>query len=178
MTISNSLMTGSRTNRSKLCKSNFKLQETNVLLDISCHNTGDAMPKNIWFAKGCYRKDVLRKYKKNFRATKSLTDDLEYLFLKGFQMDGPKKGKNKYTAQQAVAFLNNMILEDGRRKYSNRDGNPNGPLPNKQYVQAFFHKRKMKMQQEEASKARRLDELIRNNNEDIDNSVEESLEEE
>ena len=95
-----------------------------------------------------------------FRATKALTDDLEYLILKGFEQDGPKKGKNKYTPMEALTFLQNMTSEDGRRKYSDRSGNPNGPLPTKQYIQSFFYNRKKKMEEAEVNKSRRSEQQL------------------
>ena len=102
------------------------------------YSSNSDIPNSVWYARGCYRKEVLKVYKSNFRATKALTNDLEYLFLKGFEKDGAKKGKNKYTPAEALVFLQNLTTEDGRRKYSDRDGNPNGPLPTKQYIQSFF----------------------------------------
>ena len=77
------------------------------------------------------------------------------LFLEGFYTDGPKQGKNKYSAQEALAHLANLKLENGRKKYSHDISNRNGPLPSVQYIKAWFHNRKDKMAEVERSRANR-----------------------
>ena len=94
-----------------------------------------------WFDDGCYRKHR----KKKFQASDDLEQDLEVLFLEGFQTEGPKKGKNKYTPEQALAYLKNLKLPNGRWKYSNNKENPCGPLPTKLYIQGKFSRQKDKM---------------------------------
>lgn len=102
-----------------------------------------------WYSSGCYRK----RSKDQFRATPALKDDLETLFIQGFQTDGPKKGRNKYTPEQALVTLKNLKIDDGRRKYSHAASNRNGPLPTKQYIQGWFSRRKNKMAEDEKKRA-------------------------
>ena len=110
----------------------------------------NGMDYAIWYAEGCYRKHVKEK---RFKASKSLKLDLEYLFLKGFDRNGPKKGKDKYTPVQALVYLQNLTLDNGRRKYSPDPLNLHGPLPTKQYIQGWFSRRKGKMAEEERRRA-------------------------
>jgi hypothetical protein len=114
-----------------------------------------------WYSSGCYRK----RSKPQFRASPALKDDLETLFIQGFQIDGPKKGRNKYTPEQALATLKNLKTDDGRRKYSHVAGNRNGHLPTKQYIQGWFSRRKNKMAEDEKNRAKAL-ERARNNVQD------------
>lgn len=98
--------------------------------------------------------DVIeKKSKPSFRASAALLLDLEALFLQSFDTEGPKKGKNKYTPDQALVFLQNLKNNDGRRKYSYDKQNDNGPLPTKQYIQGWFSRRKNKMAEVEKEKA-------------------------
>ena len=84
-----------------------------------------------------------------FRASEALKADLEALFLEGFEKDGPKQGKNKYTPDQAFVFLRNLKMNNGRRKYSFHPSNKNGSLPSTLYIQGWFSRRKNKMAEEE-----------------------------
>ena len=145
-----SLATGTRKNRSKYVTTN----PTEVRLcteNPSVHEFVDLS----WFSDGCYR---TKKYK-SFSASDTLKVDLEALFLQGFQTEGPKKGNNKYTPDQALAFLKNLKKSDGRRKYSHDSNNRNGPLPTKQYIQGWFSRRKAKMAEEEKKRAEAMKQL-------------------
>ena len=134
-------------------QNSFSVNETDNIypnnsndIDVSC------LDDTTWYSKGCYRKQVKAN---KFRATKSLKLDLECLFLKGFDDHGLKKGKNKYTPQQARTYLQNMEMENGRRKYSSQ--NVHGPLPSKEYIQGWFSRRKAKMAKLERERANRLE---------------------
>lgn len=102
--------------------------------------------KKEWYADGCYRSDV--RPRKVFRGTKELTKDLELLFRAGERRDGggAKKNAAKYTPEQAIARLANMKDNNGRRKYSHRENNPNGPLPSEAYVRSWFSRQKTRKQ--------------------------------
>ena len=96
---------------------------------------------------GCYRKDNTNWKKKNFSASKELLRDIEFLFIEGDRRDNRSKDSNKinagkYTPEQALAFLTNLLNPDGSRKYSQRIDNPNGPLPSVAYVKSKFSARK------------------------------------
>lgn len=97
---------------------------------------------NDWFSRGCYRRDTRKK--NTFRASLELVKDLQLLYLAGERRDGggEKKNASKYTPSQAIARLANMKDEQGRRKYSYRQGNPNGPLPSEAYVRSWFSRQK------------------------------------
>ena len=91
-----------------------------------------------WFRKGCY--NSVRRMNK--RATESLLADLEYLFLAGLQRDNIEKGgANKYTPLQALTYLLNLKMPDGRRKYSFASNNKNGPPPSIKYLKSWFSRR-------------------------------------
>ena len=91
-----------------------------------------------WFKKGCY--NSVRKTP--YRASQILLDDLEALFLAGYQIDhNEKSAANKYTPAQALAFLSNLKLDDGRRKYSHDKTNLNGSLPSIKYIKSWFARR-------------------------------------
>ena len=144
-----SLATGSRTNRSDFINTERPL-ETKVCTSIP---TPNSLVDLSWFKDACYRK----RRKGAFRATQALKADLEILFLQGFQKDGPKQGRNKYTPEQAYIHLKNLKKENGRRKYGHDPHNEeNGPLPTKLYIQSWFSRRKNKMAKEEREKAQRL----------------------
>ena len=99
---------------------------------------------NLWFSNGCYRRDM--RERPSFAATKVLLLDLELLYISGERRDGggEKKNASKYTPAQALARLSNMKDENGRRKYSFKEGNSNGPLPTEPYIRAWFSRRKSK----------------------------------
>ena len=99
-----------------------------------------------WYANGCYHKVDKQK---NFRSTRSLRADLEYLFISGFNSDGLKRGKNKFNPKQALAFLKNLKIGNGRRKYSNVEGNIHGQLPTKAYIWSWFSIQKNKLAKQE-----------------------------
>ena len=104
---------------------------------------------NSWFSDGCYRRDIRKT--PSFAATKELVLDLELLYIAGERRDGggsEKKNASKYTPAQALARLSNMKVENGRRKYSCRKGNSNGPLPTEAYIRAWFSRRKSKKNRE------------------------------
>lgn len=122
-----------------------------------------------WYKPGCYRAPE-RSY---FRATNALIDDLEALFLDGFRRDGAKKGSNKYTPERALAFLRNLRLPSGRRKYSPDKSNSNGPLPATEYIKSWFSRRKSKMAEVERDKENMKD--FEDAFEDIDNEDEDIL---
>jgi hypothetical protein len=148
-----SLATGSRTNRSNFINQSRTLVIEKCVSEPLLHDDVDSS----WFEVGCYRK----RRKEPFRASKSLKADLEALFLAGFQTDGPKRGKNKYSPEQAVAFLKNLTLGNGRRKYGYDKGNINGPPPSKLYIQAWFGRRKTLMAKEEREKVNKYEEANR-----------------
>lgn len=101
----------------------------------------------IWFSRGCY--NSVRK--KGTRASKALQSDLEHLFLAGHQVNNKDKGAaNKYTPLQALTYLKNLTLENGRRKYSDDPLNVNGPLPTIQYIKSWFGRRARKMLHEDS----------------------------
>ena len=121
------LATGSMTNR---CEASTA-RETKV-------RDGDERisNNNNWFERGCY--NSVRRMNK--RA--SLLADLEYLFIAGLQRDNVEKGgANKYTPLEAVTYLLNLKLPDGRRKYSHDEENKNGPPPTLKYVKNWFSRR-------------------------------------
>jgi len=124
-----------------------------------------------WYATGCYRRSE-RNYT---HVSASLIDDLEALFMEGFCRDGEKKGTNKYTAEQARAFLLNLRLPGGRRKYSHDSKNENGPLPTVIYIKSWFSRRKSKMANEErARKERQTNQAVAIRNEREGNEDNES----
>ena len=169
------LATGSRTNRSNVI--NRERDDYNIKESESFPAFHDDVGHE-WFKDGCYRKHR----KTAFRASDALKKDLETLFQVGFQKDGPKKGKNKYSPEQALSFLKNLKLANGRRKYSHDDNNSNGALPTKLYIQGWFSRRKDKMAKEEREKAARF-EMIQNieniqNEEDPDHSTTSNLQDE
>ena len=100
---------------------------------------GNQMIENKdWFKKGCY--NSVRRMNK--RATKALLADLEYLFLVGLQRDNiEKSGASKYTPWQALTYLLNLKMPDGRRKYSFDSENQNGPPPSIKYLKSWFSRR-------------------------------------
>lgn len=150
-----SLACGTIENQSAFIMKDRNLTETVVMTSEpkSCDFADDR-----WFKDGCYRKHR----KDQFRASKELINDLEALWMEGFQTDGEKQGKNKYTPEQALVYLKNLKKENGRRKYSYAHGNKeNGPLPTKQYIQGWFGRRKNKLAEEE--KARKAAEARRQN---------------
>ena len=158
-----SLAVGSRKNRSKF------INDERPFETIRCSTFPDytsSLIDDIWYRDGCYRKH--RKAK--FRASEALKADLEALFLEGFEKDGPKQGKNKYTPEQAFAFLKNLKMNNGRRKYSHHENNINGALPSILYIQGWFSCRKNKMAEEERKRHKRRREIVEesfcsNNNE-------------
>ena len=122
------LATGSMTNRCEATDAN----------GVTIRDGDEAIKNKVWFKRGCY--NTVRK--KNVRASKALLADLEYLFLAGLQRDNIEKGgANKYTPLEAVTFLLNLKLPDGRRKYSHDDDNKNGPPPTVKYVKSWFARR-------------------------------------
>lgn len=125
-----SLATGTMTNRSKVAdKSDYQVKNG---ANDSCVNSGD------YFSKGCYNP----KRSTNFKASDALRADLEALFLAGYQRDnGDKSNANKYTPIQALAFLSNLKMSNGRRKYSTDVNNNNGPLPSKSFIKSWFSRR-------------------------------------
>lgn len=144
-----SLATGSRKNQA-----NF-INESRELSMKKCRNYPSQHSEvgHEWYADGCYRKHS----KDKFYATEYLKKDLEALFIAGFQTEGPKKGKNKYSPEQALATLKNLKLENGRRKYTYDRTNKCGPLPTKIYIQGWFARRKDKMAKAEREKVRRFE---------------------
>jgi len=133
-----SLATGSMTNRCNFMNQSQPLQiEDGRSTPLDHDDIG-----NSWFERGCYRK----RKKDPFSASPALKIDLETLFMAGFINDGPKKGANKYTPEQALAFLLNLKLDTGRRKYS--PASNNGPLPTTSYIRSWFSRRKKKMANE------------------------------
>ena len=122
-----SLSIGSMPNRSKAAD-NFAFKVIDGKEINQCH----------WFEKGCY--SLVRKTP--YRASQSLLDDLEALFLAGYQRDHTEmSAANKYTPAQALSFLSNLRLGDGRRKYSHDKENANGALPSIKYIKSWFARR-------------------------------------
>ena len=135
-----SLATGSMTNRSDFINESKPLQiEEGNSIVLDHDDIG-----HLWFDRGCYRK----RKKTPFAASPELKNDLETLFMAGFINDGPKKGANKYTPERALAFLLNLTLDNGRRKYSHAGNNVNGALPSTSYIRSWFSRRKKKMSHE------------------------------
>ena len=127
-----SLATGTMTNRAHAAEVNtFEATEGSSRLH-----------KNAIYCKcGCYNTNR----PEHFRASEALKKDLETLFLAGLQTDHVEKSaSNKYTPVQALAFLSNLQLENGRRKYSLDPSNPNGPLPTLKYIKSWFGRRARK----------------------------------
>ena len=131
------LATGSMTNRSDVFdRSKFIIRKGNVMT---------RNKKRSWFDKGCY--NAVRKKSKN--ATAALIADLDAMFLAGFDTDNElKSAKNKYTPTQALSFLANLKMENGRRKYSHDLDNRNGPLPSKQYIKSWFGRKAAEYKEE------------------------------
>ena len=124
-----------------------------------------------WFDPGCYRKRT----KESFFASQVLKSDLEALFMAGFIKDGPKRGANKYTPDQAQAFLRNMKLNNGRRKYSPDEANTNGALPTTTYIRSWFSRRKKKMadalgKRSDNSNEEDADDNVENEDDGLDNN--------
>ena len=134
-----SLATGSMANRAEV-KSEAVLNDGDP--DFELNYTGAKA-----FVKGCYRSTRADA----FRASNYLIDDLEGLFQQGLRRDGPKQGSNKYTSEQALAFLRNLKMDNGRRKYSPDGDNEHGNLPTTSYITGWFSRRKRRMVEEELS---------------------------
>ena len=105
---------------------------------VSIRDGNQTIENKDWFKKGCY--NSVRRMNK--RATKVLLADLEYLFLVGLQRDNiEKSGASKYTPWQALTYLLNLKMPDGRRKYSFDSENENGPPPSTKYLKSWFSRR-------------------------------------
>lgn len=98
----------------------------------------------IYFSRGIYRRGNKHHKKKQFRASPELLSDLEVLFLEGESRDdttGPKSKASKYSPEQAMTVLHNM-MDGERRKY--RQGGPHGHLPTSSFIKNWFSRRKNK----------------------------------
>ena len=140
------LACGSRKNRDHAVAADVIIEDNNESLNFDNDGT---YPEFIdEFTKvGCYRKDNTNWKKRNFTASKELLRDIEFLYTEGERRDNQTKDSNKinagkYTPEQALAFLKNLLNADGSRKYSLREDNPNGPLPSVAYVKSKFSARK------------------------------------
>ena len=129
------LATGSMTNR---CESADKK-------GVVIRDGNEYINSEVWFEKGCY--NTVRS--KNKRATKALREDLEGLFLAGFQRENTEKsGASKYSPVEALTYLLNSKKPDGRRKYSFDVDNENGPPPSVNYLKNWFSRRAKKYREE------------------------------
>ena len=156
-----SLAVGSRKNRSKFMNSERPLN----IPTCQEYPVENFLVDGKWFEDGCYRKHR----KPPFNATKALKADLEFLFLQGFEKDGPKQGRNKYTPEQAYIFLKNLKRSNGRRKYSHDPENKeNGPLPTTLYMQGWFSRRKNKMAEEERRRAAKKSNSVETDHDDVE----------
>ena len=158
-----SLATGSMTNRYNDPNSKGEVVVNEGNADVRVHEE----VRSSWCEPGCYRKPE----SKNTSVSKSLIQDLDFLFMQGFQTDGPKQGTNKYTAEQARAYLLNLFIDGGRRKYSHDPNNKNGPIPSCQYIKSWFSRRKKKMADTEIRKKARSQQINSADNDEEDLGV-------
>ena len=129
---------GNIQNRSLAVASSVVITEKEGIMD-----THRDVP-TAWCEGGCWRKKRPDRKKKNFKLTPELHKDLEMLFLDGERRDGggAKQNASKYTPEQAIAQLSNMVKLNKRRKYSNDENNQVlGPLPTLAYIRSWFSRR-------------------------------------
>ena len=138
------LACGSMQNRCRALSQHVEIQDGVEGLEGMAHE----LVSDDWHDNGCYRRDIRERV--NFRASLELVKDLQILYLAGERRDGggEKKNASKYTPAQAIARLANMKDDAGRRKYSYREGNPNGPLPTEAYVRSWFSRQKSNKKKE------------------------------
>ena len=87
-----------------------------------------------WYQAGWAQKTMP---KSKTRFTVQLKKDLLEFFLDGEKAEGGnKKGKAKYTKEEALAKLTDMRMEGGLRKYSSTS--KHGPLPTKGQITSIF----------------------------------------
>ena len=128
-----------------------------------------------WFKNGCYLQSSRGRQNHNERKTYELLCDLEKLYLMGennepFEIAADKPNASKYTPEEARSKLMNLLLQDGRRKYS--PTSKYGRLPSVTYIRNFFSQRssgkrlpiKLGLDQYESSSTKELEVMCRDRN--------------
>lgn len=96
--------------------------------------TSEVLGGDTHFQPGCYKKPPRKKVK---RFGSELKRVLNEMFIEGETTDGTKKrGKNKWTAEQARKKLAEMALPSGLAKFSS--SSPDGPVPTEKQIKSYW----------------------------------------
>ena len=96
--------------------------------------TSEVLGGDTHFQPGCYKKPPRKKAK---RFGSELKRVLNQMFIEGETTDGTKKrGKNKWTAEQARNKLAEMALPSGLAKFSS--SSPDGPVPTEKQIKSYW----------------------------------------